>query len=80
MKKNLLLIGTTLFLFAGLVSLSSCGGSTEKKEEPKEQPAGGDSTKASAYICPMDDGGKGDAPGKCPKCGMDLVKNEKAMK
>jgi len=29
---------------------------------------------AAAYVCPMNDGGQGDAPGKCPKCGMDLKK------
>ena len=31
-------------------------------------------TTAAAYVCPMNDGGQGDAPGKCPKCGMDLKK------
>jgi hypothetical protein len=32
---------------------------------------------ASAYICPMYCKGSGsDAEGKCPKCGMDYVKNE----
>ena len=32
--------------------------------------------KASAvgYECPMNDGGRSSAAGKCPKCGMDLVK------
>ena len=29
---------------------------------------------AAAYVCPMNDGGQGDAPGKCSKCGMDLEK------
>ena len=28
----------------------------------------------AAYVCPMNDGGQSDAPGKCPKCGMDLEK------
>ena len=31
-------------------------------------------TAAAAYQCPMNDGGQSNAPGKCPKCGMDLVK------
>ena len=32
----------------------------------------------SAYVCPMHCEGSGSAePGKCPKCGMDYVKNEK---
>ena len=29
---------------------------------------------AAVYECPMGDGGKGAALGKCPKCGMDMVK------
>jgi uncharacterized protein (DUF305 family) len=28
----------------------------------------------AAYVCPMNDGGQSNAPGKCPKCGMDLEK------
>jgi uncharacterized protein (DUF305 family) len=31
-------------------------------------------TSAAVYTCPMNDGGQSNAPGKCPKCGMDLVK------
>ena len=30
-----------------------------------------------AYSCPMDKGLTSDKPGKCPKCGMDLVKTGK---
>jgi uncharacterized protein (DUF305 family) len=29
---------------------------------------------AATYECPMGDGGQSNAPGKCPKCGMDLEK------
>ena len=29
---------------------------------------------AAVYECPMGDGGRSNAPGKCPKCGMDLEK------
>lgn len=33
-------------------------------------------TQAAAYICPMKcEGSASDKPGKCPTCGMDLVKN-----
>ncbi len=28
----------------------------------------------ATYVCPMNDGGQGTAPGACSKCGMDLVK------
>jgi len=38
------------------------------------QNAGKMKTSAAVYTCPMNDGGQGNAPGKCPKCGMDLVK------
>ena len=40
------------------------------------QAKNGGKMKASAavYECPMGDGGKSNAPGKCPKCGMDLEK------
>ena len=40
------------------------------------QAKNGGKLKASAavYECPMNDGGRATAPGKCPKCGMDLVK------
>jgi hypothetical protein len=82
-KKNILLLSTTLFLFAGAITLSSCGGSTDKKTEPNNEtnPISKDSTKATAYVCPMGCEGSGsDQPGKCPKCGMDLVKNEKDLK
>jgi hypothetical protein len=37
-----------------------------KKAKPKKEAA------AKSYTCPMD-GGHFDKPGKCPKCGMDLV-------
>lgn len=28
------------------------------------------------WVCPMHDGGESDHAGKCPKCGMDLVKEK----
>jgi hypothetical protein len=34
------------------------------------------SAKAAKYVCPMGcAGSESDKPGKCPKCGMDLVRN-----
>jgi hypothetical protein len=29
--------------------------------------------KKQHWVCPMHDGGESDHPGKCPKCGMDLI-------
>jgi hypothetical protein len=80
MKKNLLLIAATLFIAVGSMTVTSCGGNTEK---PKNEtvPTNNDSTKVSAYVCPMGPQcGKGDAAGKCPGCGMDMVKNDKGLK
>lgn len=37
---------------------------------PDTQPT----TQKAVYICPMDSDVVSDKPGKCPKCGMDLVK------
>lgn len=31
---------------------------------------------AAVYICPMDTDVVSNAPGKCPKCGMDLVEKK----
>jgi hypothetical protein len=35
-------------------------------------------TSKAAYVCPMHPTEVSDKPGKCPKCGMDLVKNVQA--
>ncbi|HEX8659990.1 MAG TPA: heavy metal-binding domain-containing protein [Hymenobacter sp.] len=45
----------------------SAGAGTEHSEK-----AGSSAT--TTYECPMGDGGQSNAPGKCPKCGMDLEK------
>lgn len=37
---------------------------------PSSQP----STQKAVYVCPMDADVVTDHPGKCPKCGMDLIK------
>ncbi len=55
---------------------------TEKDGEAKGEEGVDKSGKeyTSAYVCPMHCEGSGSAePGKCPKCGMDYVKNEDAM-
>ncbi|AKQ47126.1 hypothetical protein TH63_18145 [Rufibacter radiotolerans] len=73
-----------------LVTVSSCSSST--KEQPATEataPAQTEATAADttaatqtgqmAYICPMEcDGSASMKPGKCPVCGMDLVKNPAA--
>ena len=79
-------MGLTLAL--GLfLTLSACGGKQEPQQgadtgEMKEMPATSEESGpeyTSAYICPMYCTGSGSAePGKCPACGMDYVKNDKA--
>jgi hypothetical protein len=73
------------FLVLGLaLMISACGGkhggsqgTGAQQETPAQEQTGPEYT--SAYICPMYCPGSGsDGPGKCPKCGMDYVKNEKA--
>jgi hypothetical protein len=47
----------------------------------KEKSAMRESTPAAAvYTCPMHPEVKSDKPGKCPKCGMTLVKKERGAK
>ena len=43
----------------------------------KDQPAGADK-KATTYTCPMDADVVSDKPGRCPKCGMNLVPKTEA--
>lgn len=44
-------------------------------ENPEKYVSKKQATHAKAYICPMD-GYQSDKPGKCPKCGMDLVEKK----
>lgn len=60
MKKILLLL--SLFL---AVSVTAVAQTTEKASKNEAQKA--------MYTCPMHPEVKSDQPGKCPKCGMDLV-------
>jgi hypothetical protein len=72
MKKVLYLI-----VFAA-ISLMFCTNVYSQKLEAKAAKETTGIAKAT-YKCPMCDGVQSDKAGKCPKCGMDLVKNsEKA--
>src|SRR5688500_11031291 len=81
MKNKLSGILLTLFLLAGAGCSSN---STEQKTGESATGTSGtettgaaaDSTQQMAYICPMECAGSAShEPGKCPVCGMDLVKN-----
>lgn len=53
-----------------LLMFSSCKNSSTATGNAKSE------QKAVVYTCPMHPDVKSDKPGKCPKCGMDLVKQK----
>ena len=67
---NLLIVCIT----ALSLTFAACG-SQEKKSSTKEENS---STAKVLYTCPMHPEVRSDDPEKCPKCGMDLIKVEKA--
>ena len=78
MRTNLFFL--TLTASAALL-LSSCGNNAAKTETATTTTAPADSSAtapqgiaAANYTCPMHPEVHSDKPGKCPKCGMDLVK------
>lgn len=81
MKKSFLFLVVVAFISA--TSLMSCGGNTEAKANSDSTAVKTDTAKkdvkvADIYTCTMHPEVISDKPGKCPKCGMDLVKVEKA--
>lgn len=52
-------------------SCDQMGNKTTKTDQTKK-----DSSITAVYTCPMHPEVKSDKPGKCPKCGMDLVKKK----
>ena len=54
------------------------GAAAPSETGKKDQPAGGSDKKATTYTCPMDADVISDKPGRCPKCGMNLVPKTEA--
>ena len=72
--KNFRIIFLFVALMATAMFITSCSSNTGS-DATKTEKQGKEYT--SAYVCPMHCEGSGsDQPGKCPKCGMDYVKNE----
>ena len=69
MKKNIALIILTIVMFLAY-SCSSGSPKTGNKVLPAQEKV------QVYYTCPMHPEVSSDKPGKCPKCGMDLVKEE----
>lgn len=61
--------GVTSYAMAGCGGNSGCGMS-----HTQSQPAPAPQAQAGQYTCPMHSEVVSDKPGKCPKCGMALVK------
>ena len=66
-----LVLAAGLLLGVMLRSCVSCGGTEAQQAEGEEGDA--------VWTCSMDPQVKQPNPGKCPKCGMDLIKMEKGM-
>jgi uncharacterized low-complexity protein len=60
---NALVVAVTLAVSGG--AFADSAKAPPKKEAPQV-----------SYVCPMHPDVKQATPGKCPKCGMDLVKDE----
>ncbi len=59
-----------LLLITSVIVVSSCGKHiAQQKQKPQEQTH-------VTYLCPMHKEYISSAPGKCPKCGMELVSFE----
>ncbi len=67
-KFNLLIVGLMALTF----TFAACN-SSEKKSSATENST---TTAKVTYTCPMDPEVTSDKPGKCPKCGMDLVEKK----
>lgn len=61
-------------LVAITLTFGACG-SQEKKDPATEQNS---TSQKALYTCSMHPEVRSDRPGKCPKCGMELIKVEKA--
>jgi Cu(I)/Ag(I) efflux system membrane fusion protein len=72
--KRILLIVMVLFIMSFV--MDSCSGDKQNKTETTEQ------AKATAYYytCEMDPDVKSEQPGKCPKCGCEMIKKEGELK
>jgi hypothetical protein len=73
--KKILVIITILFLAS--TAFISCQHNKDSHQHDDATMVGSDSTNMS-YTCPMHPDVVNNEPGKCPKCGMDLVKKDDA--
>jgi Cu(I)/Ag(I) efflux system membrane fusion protein len=72
MKKMLIMMS-----IAAMVALVSCSNSTNNSSSPQNSQ---EAAKHIYYTCTMHPEIHSDKPGKCPKCGMELVEREESVK
>ncbi len=70
MKRIILILSLACSLLLTNCILNNC--SSKHKQEQKNEKAN--------YVCSMHPEVTSEKPGKCPKCGMDLIKQEKKSK
>jgi len=63
-----------VFLLIGISVVFTTYSQTGKKPAPKSK---GSATMEVVYTCPMHPEVTSNKPGKCPKCGMDLIRSKK---
>lgn len=77
MKKAIGILSLVLFLFAAATSCQQAKEKTEQTEGTEATDTTSSEQMAKVqYTCTMHPEVIKDEPGKCPKCGMDLVKKE----
>ena len=69
----------TIVATLSLTTLPTLASAEAPKKEAKKPKADAKDAKA-IHICPMCSDVKHEGPGSCPKCGMDLVKQEAPKK
>jgi len=84
MKKNILLFSCTALFFIAFTACSDSASSEATADSSVTNLTPKDSTMvkqtAAVYTCKMHPEVSSDKPGKCPKCGMDLIKKEVVKK
>lgn len=62
-----------LIMVVSFVFISCSQKEDEQQRTATDKAVSVEQTRASSYVCPMHPAVTSDQPGKCPKCGMDLV-------
>jgi hypothetical protein len=72
MKRVRVILVIMVIMVIGSGILTSCSNQSGQTDKAKQATTTG----KELYVCPMHPEETSDKPGKCPKCGMDLVKKE----